>query len=79
QPSALRQGAWKLHVRIGSQIQENHGFVASEQSPLLFDVEADLGERFNRADTHPSVVRSMLMELGAYRRQIETEGTFWDR
>ena len=48
-PSAIRKGPWKLHVRIGSQTGNNYGYQASRETPLLFQVEKDLGERIDVA------------------------------
>ena len=39
QQSAIRVGPWKLHCRLGSQLGHNHGFSASYESPLLFQLE----------------------------------------
>lgn len=77
-PSAIRKGAWKLHVRIGSQTKNNYGFVASRETPLLFQVEKDLGERINVADENPQLVSELLSDLGKFEKQLTEEGTFWD-
>jgi arylsulfatase A len=77
-PSAIRMGPWKLHIRIGSQLKDNYGFTASEQTPLLFNVEQDLGERIDRAAEHPELVEQMRATLLAKRKQIQQEGTYWD-
>jgi arylsulfatase len=76
-PSALRMGAWKLHVRLYSQTGNNYGFRASRDSPLLFQVEQDLGERFDRAKEQENVVAQMLHQLKAFEEQVVEEGTFW--
>ncbi|QZT38685.1 sulfatase [Halosquirtibacter xylanolyticus] len=77
-PSAIRQGPWKLHIRIGSQTKNNYGFTASKDKPLLFQVEQDLGERINVADKNPLIVDKLLNELENKESQIKEEGTFWD-
>ena len=59
QPLAIRQGPWKLHVGLTSQIRENHGFRPSWAAPVLFQVEEDLGERFDRAPAEPQVVKKI--------------------
>lgn len=78
QPSAIRKNAWKLHVRIGSQTQNNYGFTASRETPLLFQVEKDLGERINIADEQPEKVSELLTDLETFEIQIQKEGSFWD-
>ncbi len=77
-PSALRIGPWKLHTRIGSQLRDNYGFKASEQTPLLFQVEQDLGERIDRAAEQPELVQQMRKKLLEKKAQISKEGTFWN-
>ena len=78
QPSAIRKNAWKLHVRIGSQRKDDYGYVASRATPLLFQVEQDLGERIDVAVQEPRKVEELLSELEAIENQINSEGTFWD-
>ncbi len=77
-PSAIRKGAWKLHVRIGSQTKNNYGFVASKETPLLFQVEKDLGERIDVANENPELCSELLNELEIFENQIKEEGSFWN-
>ena len=77
-PSAIRKGPWKLHVRIGSQTKNNYGFVASKESPLLFQVEEDLGERIDRAKEETEITSALLTELEIFKKELKKEGTFWD-
>ncbi len=77
-PSAFRQGPWKLHIRIGSQTGNDYGFKASRQTPLLFQVEHDLGERIDRAAELPEIVKQMLNKLETLENKIDSEGSFWD-
>ena len=79
QPSAIRKGPWKLHVRIGSQKQNDYGFIASRETPLLFQVENDLGERINVASQHPEKVSELLADLELFEKQMKKEGTFWNK
>jgi arylsulfatase A len=78
QPSAIRKDAWKLHVRIGSQTKDDYGFTASRDTPLLFQVERDLGERVDVAGEHPERVLRLLTDLERFEGQMEEEGSFWD-
>ncbi|RIJ50454.1 arylsulfatase [Maribellus luteus] len=79
QPSAIRANEWKLHVRIGSQTKNNYGYEASRETPLLFQVEKDLGERINLADQEPEKTSELLTDLENMELQIKKEGTFWDQ
>lgn len=78
QPSAIRKDAWKLHIRIGSQTKNNYGFEASRKTPLLFQVEEDLGERIDVAIQKPRITAELLTDLEAFEQQLEEEGSFWD-
>lgn len=77
-PSAVRKGPWKLHIRIASQTGNNYGFEASRTSPLLFQLEQDLGERIDRSGEQPQLVERMLAELSVFDSQVREEGSFWD-
>ncbi len=77
-PSAIRKDAWKLHIRIGSQTKNNYGFVASKETPLLFQVEQDLGERINLADEYTDKRSGLLAELESFETHLKNEGSFWD-
>jgi arylsulfatase len=77
-PSAIRKGPWKLHTRIGSQTKNNYGFVASKESPLLFQIEEDLGERINVVDQQKEKSAIMLKELIEFENNLKEEGSFWD-
>jgi arylsulfatase A len=67
QPAAIRQGPWKLHVRLGSQLNDNYGFEATYEKPLLFQVEQDLEESFDCASQQPERVKQMLKEMVSLR------------
>jgi arylsulfatase len=77
-PSAVRIGPWKMHIRISSQTENNYGFKASRNTPLLFQVEHDLGERIDRANEQKDLIKVMMNKLKAFEAQVEEEGTFWD-
>lgn len=78
QPSAIRVGPWKLHTRIDSQLGNKYGFKASEQTPLLFQVEHDLGERIDRAAEQPEVIEKMRARLQEKKQQLLKEASYWD-
>lgn len=48
------------------------------ETPLLFQVEHDLGERINVAATYSEKVRQMMADLERFEVQLKKEGTFWD-
>jgi arylsulfatase A len=68
---AVRKGPWKLMVAIPSQTGNKHGFEASEEKPLLFNVEQDIGERIDRADENPELVQTMLGMLHKKREEVK--------
>ncbi len=77
-PSAVRIGPWKMHVRISSQTGNNYGFMASRHTPLLFQVEQDLGERIDQAGEQTNRTEKMMEKLTAFESQVQAEGSFWD-
>jgi arylsulfatase len=70
-PNAYREGPWKLHIRLITQTGDNYGFSASRAKPLLFNVEHDLGECFDRAAEHPDIVARLLGKLDAVRASFK--------
>ncbi len=78
QPSAIRKNSWKLHVRIGSQTKNDYGFTASRETPLLFQLEQDLGERINVSGQQSEKVSELLADLETFEKQMKEEGSFWD-
>lgn len=59
QQSAVRSGNWKL--------------VMDANRPMLFDLNADIGERVNLAGTRPDVVRRLAASLAAWQRDVDAE------
>ncbi|MEK6232021.1 MAG: hypothetical protein N2A42_09215 [Luteolibacter sp.] len=47
-------------VATPSQTRSNHGFEASVEKPILFNVEEDFGERIDRPKEYPERVKRML-------------------
>jgi arylsulfatase len=75
-PSAIRQGPWKLITQICSQAKDDSGFKASLESPLLFNVEHDLGERIDRASEYPKIVKRLSDRLLEMKNAIDFEESF---
>lgn len=76
---ALRQGPWKIHVRLTSQLDTDHGFSASRESPLLFQLEHDFSERIDRASEEPEIVSDLLRSLSEYEHSLVEEPSFWEK
>ena len=68
--NAYREGPWKIHVRLISQTGDSYGFRASPEQPLLFQVEQDLGERFDRASEQPERVKAMRQRMQALEKSL---------
>jgi arylsulfatase len=68
--NAYREGPWKLHVRLISQTGDYDGFSASPEKPLLFQVEHDLGERYDRAAEQPERVKEMWQRMQALEKSL---------
>lgn len=74
---AARKGPWKLHVALYSQTGNNYGFSASQGAPLLFNVEQDPHERFDRRAQEPAVVAELQGVINDFNTSVNTEQTFW--
>jgi arylsulfatase len=75
---AVRQGAWKMHIRTHSQMRTDHGWPGvSWDKPLLFDVERDPAETTDLAAANPAVVGSLRAAIQRHREAMAAEGSFW--
>jgi arylsulfatase len=72
-----RKGPWKLHTAIYSQTGNNYGYAASWNSPLLFQVEHDLGERWNQAAGQPAKVAELKALISAFTNSVANDAIFW--
>jgi len=76
---AVRKGKWKLHFSYYDHPADNYsfngmrGYVAPE-NPLLYDLEVDPSERFDRAHQHPDIVRNLTAVAKNYTQEIERNG-----
>ncbi len=76
--TGVRAGPWKLHTRLVSQTGSDHGFSASEEKPLLFQLEHDASERIDRAMEQPGKVKKGLAMFQDFKESLATEGSYWD-
>ncbi len=75
---AVRSGSWKLHLpRPADPPWTNHwaGHIAPEDAfdierPMLFDLDADTGEKNDVAASHPGVVRRLVKLANWARKDI---------
>ena len=77
----VRKGKWKMHlpraresVPFYSQRQWGRGTIDSLDTPMLFNLESDIGEQVNIADKYPEVVEELLIEA----EKMRTELGDWD-
>ncbi|QJE95488.1 sulfatase-like hydrolase/transferase [Luteolibacter luteus] len=75
---AARFGPWKIHTGLTSQIEAKHGFTASEETPLLFQIEQDFSERIDRAAERPEKVEEGRAIISAFKDSLAKEPSFWD-
>lgn len=75
---AARFGPWKIHTSLTSQLGTDHGFSASEEKPLLFQVEQDFSERIDRAAEQADKVKEGKAIIAAFKDSLAEEGSFWD-
>ncbi|MCW1915039.1 sulfatase-like hydrolase/transferase [Luteolibacter sp. GHJ8] len=76
--NAARFGPWKIHTKIISQLKTGHGFEASKEKPLLFQVEEDFPERIDRAAGRVDELKEGLRVIREFEDSLVKEGSFWD-
>jgi arylsulfatase len=67
----VRKGPWKILTSISSHTGDNYGFAPTHENPLLFNVEQDISERFDRAAEHPEIVADLLKLLNDKSAEIK--------
>jgi arylsulfatase A len=74
---AVRKGRYKAHfVTMGAY--DLGGARTVHTPPLLFDLAADPGERFDIAAAHPDIVSDLIKEADAHRRTVTPVKALFD-
>ncbi|PYR23123.1 MAG: hypothetical protein DMF94_02330 [Acidobacteria bacterium] len=70
---AIRRGKYKAHFITSGAYGLGEARTV-QTPPLLFDLAADPGERFNIAAAHPDIVAGLVKEADAHRRTVVRPG-----
>ena len=72
---AVRWGKWKLFVPLPELASRHPHFgAAGSSSPLLFDLEADIGSQQDLASKHPQVVKRLMRLAVRARAELGDRG-----
>jgi arylsulfatase A len=74
---AVRSGKYKAHF-ITSGAYDDPEPRAVHNPPLLFDLSADPGERFNIAGAHPDIVAELMKAANAHRKTVSAGKPLFD-
>jgi arylsulfatase len=72
---AVRKGPWKLHRITSSQTGLDY---FDGKLPLLFNLDEDPGERFDRSEQFPEIVGELQRLMEEQLKATEAVGTYWD-
>ncbi len=75
---AVRRGKYKAHF-ITSGAYDDPEARTVHDPPLLFDLSADPGERYNIAAAHPEVVADLIKAANAHRLTVAATTPLFDR
>ena len=62
---AVRSGPWKLHFLQNDPI--NYGKVFTLEKPELYNLEKDISEAYEVADTHPDIVEHLIQKAEMHK------------
>lgn len=65
---AARMGKWKLHIQQREPV--NYGRVVELDQPELYDVEADISEKYDRYEEKPEIVEKLLKRMEAHQASM---------
>jgi uncharacterized sulfatase len=74
---AVRKGKYKVHFITGGAYGLGEARTV-QTPPLLFDLTADPGERFNIAAAHADIVADLVKEADAHRRTVVPAKALFD-
>ena len=74
----FRSGRYKAHFITSGAYDDPEPRMAHDP-PLLFDLAADPGERFDVAAAHPDVVADLVRLADAHRRTVTPTPPLFDR
>ena len=63
---AVRMGPYKLHL-ITTDVNNVYGGFTKLESPLLYHLDQDPGERFDIAKQHPEVIKAIMQKIQLHR------------
>ena len=66
---AARMGSWKLHVQQREPV--NYGKVVNLERPELYNVEADLSEKYDRYEAEPQIVAQIQALMKAHQETMK--------
>ena len=65
---AARSGKWKLHIQQREPV--NYGKVVEMEHPELYDIEADISERYDRSEEKPEIVARLQELMNAHQASM---------
>jgi arylsulfatase A-like enzyme len=66
---AVRSGPWKLHVQQREPV--HYGDIAPMDTPELYHLEADISERYDRAESKPDIVETLQAMIQAHMEDVK--------
>ena len=66
---AVRSGPWKLHIQQREPIHYSN--IAKMEGPELYNIEADISEKYDRAEAKPEVVDDLHLMIEKHLSDVE--------
>jgi len=76
---AVRKGAWKYYFKTISDQYLRTVKIEVPGEPLLYNLETDISEKFNKAADHPEIVRELIQLAEQHKRDMVIKPSVCDQ
>ncbi|MCC8095175.1 MAG: sulfatase [Tannerellaceae bacterium] len=76
---AVRKGPWKYYFKTIKDQYLPTVQIETPETPLLYNLETDISEKFNKANAHPEIVRQLMDLAEEHKRNMVIKASVCDQ